>query len=142
MRGPCPGPGPFLALTRWFTPKAIRVTVQLKLRAAVGGKKKKEIVHTVDMPLHANHNRNAMGKRAAVFGHEIGDWRLGDWGSAAATTAVGNATMRWHCCLLYEPHASAGSASAFALSLFLSLCLSAHTRWINAGSCVTLEREG
>lgn len=34
--------------------------------------KKKEIVHTVDMPLHANHNRNAMGKRAAVFGHEIG----------------------------------------------------------------------
>lgn len=141
MRDPCP----FLAPTRWFTPKAIRVTVQLKLRAAVGGKTKKKngIVHTVDMPLHANHNRNAMGKRAAVFGHEIGDWRLGDWGSAAATTAVGNATMRWHCCLLYEPHASAGSASAFALSAPFShsLCLSAHTRWINAGSCVTLGRE-
>lgn len=46
-----------------------------------------------DMPLHANHYRNAMAKRAQRFlgmRLEIGEWGTGDWRSAKATTAAGN----------------------------------------------------
>lgn len=96
-------------------------------------------VHAMDMPLHANHNRNAMGKRAAVFGHEIGDWRLvigglGDWwigaeqklqlqpetGNALASLAALRATCERTGYLFFR------SICAF-LSLSLSIFLSAHT---------------
>lgn len=81
MRDPCPGPGPFLAPTRWFTPKAIRVTVQLKLRAAVGGKKKKKKSYTqwtcrcmqITTGMQWANEQRFLGMRL-----EIGDWGIGD----------------------------------------------------------------
>lgn len=83
---------------------------------------------------------------AAVFGHEIGDWRMGDWGlEICKSYNCSRKPATRHCWLLYEPHVKAQHGylqhtRTHTLSLYLSPALTATARWINAASCVTLER--
>lgn len=132
--------------TRWFTPKAIRVTVQLKLRAGLGCKKTQHTavhLHThthtrmqwtvrdpvvSDMPLHANHYRNAMGKRAQRFlgmRLEIGGWGLGigDLQKLQLQPETGNAALLAALRATCESTAWVAATRTLSISLPLSLPL-------------------
>lgn len=66
----------------------------------------------------------------AVFGHEIGDWRMEDWGlEICKSYNCSRKPATRHCWLLYEPHVKAQHGylqhthtHALSLSLCRSLC--------------------
>lgn len=140
MRDPCP----FLAPTRWFTPKAIRVTVQLKLRAAVGGKNKKRRKSYTQWTCRCMQITTGMQwaneQRFLGMRLEIGDWGIGDQQQLQLQLETQQCVGIVAC---FTSHTRVQGVPLLSLYLLLSLCLclSAHTRWINAGSCVTLGRE-
>lgn len=142
---PLPGSWPFPRSDPMVYPKGNPRYGSIETAGCSGRQKKKKKSYTqwtcrcmqITTGMQWANEQRFLGMRL-----EIGDWGIGDQQQLQLQLETQQCVGIVACFTSHMRVQGVPLLSPFSLSLSLSLCLSAHTRWINAGSCVTLEREG